>query len=87
MRPVIYVNSQDAQNYVDWLNRMAGVRSYRLLSEADFEYAARAGSTTTYPWGPDIGENNANCDGCKSEWDNKADGPGRLFRSQQIRPF
>jgi formylglycine-generating enzyme required for sulfatase activity len=37
-RPVIYVNSQDAQNYVDWLNRLAGTRSYRLLSEAEFEY-------------------------------------------------
>ncbi len=70
-RPVIYVNSQDAQNYVDWLNRMAGTRSYRLLSEAEFEYAARSGSTTQYPWGDDVGENNANCDGCKSEWDGK----------------
>src|SRR6516164_3457021 len=31
----------------------------------------RAGSTTKYPWGDDIGKNNANCDGCKSEWDGK----------------
>jgi formylglycine-generating enzyme required for sulfatase activity len=50
---------------------MAGIKSYRLLSETEFEYAARAGSTTRYPWEDDIGENNANCDGCKSEWDNK----------------
>jgi formylglycine-generating enzyme required for sulfatase activity len=70
-RPVIYVSWQDAQNYVDWLNRMVGTKSYRLLSEAEFEYAARAGSTTAYPWGDQIEESNANCDGCKSDWDDK----------------
>jgi Sulfatase-modifying factor enzyme 1 len=80
-RPVIDVSWQDAQNYVDWLNRMTGQKSYRLLSEAEFEYAGRAGSTTTYPWGDDIGENNANCDGCKSEWDNK-----RPLRSALSQP-
>jgi formylglycine-generating enzyme required for sulfatase activity len=71
IRPVINVSWQDAQNYIGWLNRMAGSRSYRLLSEAEFEYAARAGSPAKYPWGDDIGENNANCNGCKSEWDVK----------------
>jgi formylglycine-generating enzyme required for sulfatase activity len=78
-RPVIYMSWQDAQDYVDWLNRMTGERSYRLLSEAEFEYAARAGSTTTYPWGDDIGENNANCKGCKSEWDGKQTAPVGSF--------
>jgi formylglycine-generating enzyme required for sulfatase activity len=71
-RPVIYVNWYDAQQYVDWLNRMVGAKTYRLLSEAEFEYVARAGSTTRYPWGDDIGENNANCARCGSEWDNTA---------------
>jgi formylglycine-generating enzyme required for sulfatase activity len=31
----------------------------------------RAGTTTAYPWGDDIGRNNANCNGCGSQWDNK----------------
>ena len=52
-RPVINVSWDDAKVYVKWLSRITR-RDYRLLSEAEFEYAARAGSETTYPWGPDI---------------------------------
>jgi formylglycine-generating enzyme required for sulfatase activity len=81
------VSWQDAQNYVDWLNRMAGTKSYRLLSEAEFEYAARAGSTTAYPWGDDIGESNANCNGCKSEWDGKQTAPVGSFAANAFGLF
>jgi formylglycine-generating enzyme required for sulfatase activity len=48
--PIFNVNWHDAQEYVAWLSRMTG-REYRLLSEAEFEYAARANSTTRYSWG------------------------------------
>ena len=67
-RPVIYVSWKDAQQYVAWLSRKTGKR-YRLPSEAEWEYAARAGTTTKYFWGNGVGRNNANCDGCGSEWD------------------
>lgn len=51
-QPVINVTWQDAQKYVGWLSRMTGKR-YRLLSEAEWEYAARAGTTTHFSFGND----------------------------------
>ena len=65
-RPVIYVSWHDAQAYVAWLSRMTG-KAYRLLTEAEWEYAARGGTTTAYSWGDEIGKNNANCNGCGSQ--------------------
>jgi formylglycine-generating enzyme required for sulfatase activity len=61
-RPVINVNWDDANAYTAWLSRKTG-RTYRLLSEAEREYAARAGTTTTFWWGPSISTSQANYDG------------------------
>ena len=58
-RPVIRVSWYDAQAYVAWLNGRTG-KSYRLLTEAEWEYAARAGSSTRYPWGATIDAGKAN---------------------------
>ena len=78
-RPVINVSWNEAKEYVAWLSRKAG-KTYRLLSEAEWEYAARAGTTTRYAWGNDIGKGNANCDGCGSQWDNKQTAPVGSFK-------
>ena len=77
-RPVINVSWDDAQAYVQWLSKKTG-ETYRLLSEAEWEYVARAGTTTRYTWGDEIGENRANCDGCGSRWDNEQTAPVGRF--------
>ena len=59
-RPVMNVSWEDAQSYVSWLSSRTG-RQYRLLSESEWEYMARAGTTTRYWWGDSVGQNRANC--------------------------
>ena len=66
-RPAINVDWEDAKSYVAWLSKITR-KDYRLLSEAEYEYAIRAGTYTEFPWGDAIGDNNANCDGCNSRW-------------------
>ena len=58
-RPVINVSWRDAKSYVTWLSAKTG-RNYRLLSETEREYVARAGSTTSFWWGAAITPEQAN---------------------------
>jgi formylglycine-generating enzyme required for sulfatase activity len=51
--PVVCISWVDAQAYVRWLDQHSGVKGWRLPNEAEWEYAARAGSTTRRPWGDD----------------------------------
>ena len=71
-RPVVKVSWDDAQAYVAWLSAQTGAE-YRLPSEAEWEYAARAGTTTRYHWGDDFGVNRANCVPCGSQWSHLGD--------------
>jgi len=57
--PVVCVNWDDATAYVAWLSRKTG-NAYRLLSEAEYEYVARAGTTTIYWWGDQESRDHAN---------------------------
>ena len=77
-RPVINVSWEDAQGYVRWLSGKTG-EEYRLLSESEWEYVARAGTRTRYWWGVGIGRSRANCDGCGSRWDNRQTAPVGSF--------
>ena len=77
-RPVINVSWKGAQAYVRWLSGKTGAE-YRLLSESEWEYVARAGTRTRYWWGDGIGRNRANCDGCGSRWDDERTSPVGTF--------
>jgi formylglycine-generating enzyme required for sulfatase activity len=76
--PVINVSWSDAKQYARWLSQVTG-KEYRLLTEAEWEYAARAGSRSQYSWGEDPGKGNANCDSCGSQWDRQQTAPVGSF--------
>jgi formylglycine-generating enzyme required for sulfatase activity len=62
-QPVIDVSWDDAKAYVAWLGKRTG-RKYRLPSEAEWEYAARGGTRTSFWWGREAGAGHANCEDC-----------------------
>ncbi len=66
IRPVVNINWTEAVAYAEWLTRKTGA-SYRLPTEAEWEYAARGGTGTQYWWGDDPGSDNANCRTCLPE--------------------
>ena len=78
-QPVIYVSRPEVLVYLAWLSKKTG-QDYRLLSFAEFVYAARAGSMTKLPWGDELGSNNANCKNCGSRWDGKQPAPVGSFK-------
>lgn len=57
--PVVCISWNDAHDYAEWLGKKTGF-SYRLLSEAEWEYADRAGTTTPYYWGQKADHSHAN---------------------------
>ena len=79
-QPVVNVSWDDARDYVAWLSSQTGAE-YRLPSEAEWEYAARAGTSTKYTWGNEVGVNRANCHGCGSRWDGERTAPAGSFRA------
>ena len=76
-QPAVNVNWYEAVAYAKWLGKM--YNQCRLPTEAEWEYAARAGTRTAYPWGNGLGVNNANCGRCGSQWDNQQASPVGSF--------
>ena len=65
-RPAINISWDDAKLFVAWLSQKTG-QKYRLPSEAEWEYAARAGTKTPFWWGREAGTGHAQCDTCGSQ--------------------
>jgi formylglycine-generating enzyme required for sulfatase activity len=81
-QPIVGVSFEDATAYANWLKAKTG-KPYRLLSETEWEYAARAGTVTAYWWGNEVrhlSKAMANCEGCGSEWDGRAPAPVDSFQ-------
>lgn len=84
--PVTCVSWNDAKAYIKWLKNETG-KPYRLPSEAEWEYGARAGSNSKYTWGSEVGNGNANCNGCGSRWDNSKTAPVSSFKANGFGLF
>jgi formylglycine-generating enzyme required for sulfatase activity len=70
--PARDISWDDAQLYVKWLAKVSG-KPYRLPTEAEWEYAARGGTSSRYWWGDEMRRGSANCKECGDPW--QADGP------------
>ena len=76
--PVMNITWADARGYANWLREKTG-QPYRLPAEAEWEWAAGAGTTTQFWWGDDKGKNLANCRDCESPWSKKGSAPVGSF--------
>ena len=77
-RPVVNVSWKDAVAYTQWLSRKTG-KVYRLPTDGEWEYAARAGSVTRFWWGNKSAIAMANCEGCESIWSGEKTAPVGRF--------
>ncbi len=77
-RPVVNISWKEAVEYTRWLSQRMN-KLYRLPTDAEWEYAARAGKETRYWWGNEVGQAKANCEGCGSLWDGEKTAPVGRF--------
>lgn len=77
-RPVVNVSWEDANSYAEWLSQRTEQR-YRLPTDAEWEYAARGGTSSRFWWGDEAQTNRANCADCGSLWESEKSAPVGRF--------
>jgi formylglycine-generating enzyme required for sulfatase activity/rhodanese-related sulfurtransferase/chromosome segregation ATPase len=82
-RPVVNVSWKDAVAYTEWLSSQTG-KDYRLPTEAEWEYAVRAGGMGRYWWDNEAEGVYANCFNCGSDWDNRQTSPVGSFPANRF---
>jgi formylglycine-generating enzyme required for sulfatase activity len=85
-RPVIDVTWDEALAYTQWLSEQTG-QPYRLPSEAEWEYAARGGTTSSYWWGVGSPASRALCMDCGTRWDQRSTAPVGSFPPNPLGLF
>ena len=83
-QPVVDVSWKDAIEYAGWLSSKTGKR-YRLPSEAEWEYAARAGTTTRYPWGNEPENEARELQRFREPMEQQANRSGGKLQSERLR--
>lgn len=84
--PATNLNWNEVSAFVVWLSNQSS-QSYRLPTEAEWEYLAKGNKRTTYYWGNGVGRNNANCAKCGSKWDGSSASPVGQFKANAFGVF
>ncbi len=82
--PMRDLSWDDTRQYLQWLSKVSG-KSYRLPSEAEWEYAARGGTSTRYWWGQQMRTGTANCKECGEPWNAAAPAKAGSFPANPFR--
>jgi formylglycine-generating enzyme required for sulfatase activity len=82
-QPMRDVSWDEAQLYLKWLSTVSG-KPYRLPTEAEWEYAARGGTTSKYWWGDEMKAGNSSCKGCGLPWQEDRPPPVGSFSANQF---
>jgi formylglycine-generating enzyme required for sulfatase activity len=84
--PVVCITWNDAQDYVRWLSKQTG-SNYRLLTESEWEYAARAGTSTPFPWGSSPSHEYANYGADSGSYEGLASGRDQWVKTSPVGSF